>query len=242
MLKVISAVFAATVVLLVVVGLFLPRQWKVEVQTQTRATKAQLLPLVRDFRQWSRWTAAMPELTYAYSEQQGAPGAWMSWQGPGSKAKFILVEANDRSVKFDEMVESDEVNAHGEIALGDGELVWRDEGTLPPVIGGYFKGMMERALAEHMRSGLAKLKVVAEGAGVEVQAADTASLVEDGGVVDAGPVSTADAGTTSANDSAWPTDAGFNAANDAGVVPVLEAELVADAGASTFAADAGVRR
>jgi hypothetical protein len=206
--KVVVALFAAAFLLFLVVGLILPREWKVEVTTPTHASAAQVLPRVRDFREWNTWAAPIAEATYSYSDQQGLKGSWMSWKAPTSRAKFILGDVSERGVKFDEMMEGDEVNAHGEIVVADGTLVWRDSGKLPPVIGGYFRGMMERALAEHMRKGLEKLKTLAESAAV-------AQPVVAPAVVDSAP--SADAGEVGADAGAMESvDGGGGGDGDAG--------------------------
>lgn len=223
-----ALVLAAVIALFVVIGLFLPRQWTVEVTTVTKATPAQVMPLVRDFREWMKWTTAMPDTTYSYSDRQGQVGSWMSWSGRGSRAKLIVTEVSDQRMKFDEQMEADEVNAHGEISAAPDpkgtRITWRDTGTLPPILGGYFRGMMENALTEHMKGGLAKLSVLAESstppvaptAGDDLAAADAGSIAQvEEVVVDAGAAAeTADAGAVEIE-----ADAGAHAEADAGAAP-----------------------
>jgi hypothetical protein len=78
----------------------------------------------------------------------------------------------------DEMIEADEVNAKGALTwTREGEATkvkWVDEGTLPPVIGGYFVGFINNMLAENFQTGLKNLKAVAE----KRQAAGQAAPVE----------------------------------------------------------------
>ncbi|HSP80740.1 MAG TPA: SRPBCC family protein, partial [Myxococcaceae bacterium] len=69
-------------------------------------------------------------------------------------------------VWVDEMIEADEVNAHGSVTWtlegGGTKVTWVDEGELPPVIGGYFVGMIEEMLGENFQQGLEGLKKQAE--------------------------------------------------------------------------------
>lgn len=197
LLKVLGLLAAAAVALFVLIGLFLDRKWSVEASAPTTATAAQVLPLVKDFREWSKWTTTMPDYKYEYSPDQGTRGAWMTWQGPGSRAKFILTDVTEYGIRYDGQMESDEVNSGGELRVEGGKIIWKDSGTLPPIIGGYFRGVMNKALFEHMTSGLEKLKTLAEAAKVEAPPPPVDAKVAadvDGGVVDAGVVTELDAG------------------------------------------------
>jgi hypothetical protein len=75
------------------------------------------------------------------------------------------------------MINSDEVNAKGALTwTREGEATkvkWVDEGTLPPVIGGYFTGFINKMLSDNFRVGLTNLKAVAEKRKAAGQAAPT---------------------------------------------------------------------
>lgn len=161
------------VAVLVVVGLFLPRQWHVEQTVVINAKPEHIHPLVDDLKEWqswAAWTKAMdPEVKYEYSAQSAGVGAWWSWAGPKMGRGKLTITKSDvaTGVWVDEMIETDkEVNAKGSLtwtAEGEGTKVkWVDEGTLPPVIGGYFVGMIEKMLAGNFQTGLQNLKAVAE--------------------------------------------------------------------------------
>lgn len=196
-LKIVFLIFAGALALFVLIGLFLPRQWSAESSAQTRATPAQVMPLVRDFREWSKWTTTMPDFKYEFSPEQGVPGSWMSWKGPGSRAKFILTHVADNGIKYDAQMESDSVNASGEIFADGSQIIWKDSGTLPAIIGGYFRGVMNKALTEHMATGLAQLKSLAEA--TPVAAPPPPVDADAGGAYDAGVATDLDAGTSDAD-------------------------------------------
>jgi hypothetical protein len=42
------------------------------------------------------------------------------------------------------------------------EVVWRDEGLLPPIVGGLFLDLFQKRLGRHMESGLTRLKDLVE--------------------------------------------------------------------------------
>jgi hypothetical protein len=83
------------------------------------------------------------------------------------RGRLEIVEASPAlGVKLDEAIESETVNAHASLlfsadATGT-RVTWVDEGTLPPVLGGYFRGMIEAMLGTNFENGLKKLKTVVE--------------------------------------------------------------------------------
>jgi hypothetical protein len=172
-LKIAGLGFAALVVVLGVVGLFLPRQWHVEQVVVINATPEHIHPLVNDLKQWPTWAAWNKEMDPVVKWEYGGPssgvGAWWSWDGPQmGHGKMTITQSDVGSgVWIDEMIENDkEVNAKGSITWtvesGGTKVTWVDEGTLPPVIGGYFVGMIESMLNGHFGKGLKNLKAVAE--------------------------------------------------------------------------------
>ncbi|HYH96201.1 SRPBCC family protein [Hyalangium sp.] len=165
--------FAALVAVLAVVGLFLPRQWHVEQVLVINAAPEHIHPFVTDLKQWQSWAAWTkdmdPEVKWDYGGPASGEGAWWSWKGPKMGQGKMTITKSDVStgVWVDEMIETDkEVNARGALTWtreAEGTKVkWVDEGTLPPVIGGYFVGMIEDMLANNFQTGLKNLKTVAE--------------------------------------------------------------------------------
>lgn len=235
LLKILGLLFIGAAALFVLIGLFLNRNWDVMVTTQTTATPAQVMPLVKDFRQWSKWTTTMPDYKYEYSPEQGVAGSWMSWRGDRSRAKLILTEVTETGIKYDAQMESDQVNASGEITTDGKRITWKDTGTLPAIIGGYFRGVMNSALNAHMSSGLAELRRLAEASTITstptvIDAADggVAAQIEDAGFVDGGiaDAEIRDAGANDTRDSGTAEVRGDIRVGDAGA---LDAQLI-DAG------------
>jgi hypothetical protein len=181
-LKIVGLGVAALVAVFVVVGIFLPRQWRVEQTLVIDAAPEHLHPLVSDLKQWPSWAAwnkeMDPEVKWDYGGPASGEGAWWSWSGPKmGRGKMTITQSDVASgVWVDEMIETDkEVNAKGSITWtreGSGlKVKWVDEGTLPPVIGGYAVGMIEKMLSEHFQTGLKNLKAAAEKRQAAAQAA-----------------------------------------------------------------------
>jgi hypothetical protein len=172
-LKIVGLGLVGLVAVLVVVGLFLPRQWHVERTVVIKAGPEHIHPLVSDLKQWQSWAAWTKDMDPEVKNEYGGPasgvGAWWSWNGPVmGHGKMTIVKSDVASgVWVDEMIETDDgVNAKGSLTwTRQGEettVKWVDEGTLPPVIGGYVVSMIEQMLGDNFKTGLEKLKVQAE--------------------------------------------------------------------------------
>jgi uncharacterized membrane protein len=171
MLKWIGVVLGLAAVTLVVVGLLLPREWHVEQSVDIDADPAQIHALVVDVEQWPRWMF-VPEQDAPDMEVEATGrgvGAEVVWSGGGSSGAITLVEADPAAgVEWDGRIETDEINNHGSIryeTLDSGlvRVTLVDEGTLPPVLGGYFVPVMNAALSQHFGNALGRLEAVAEG-------------------------------------------------------------------------------
>ena len=82
-------------------------------------------------------------------------------------AKRAWISAPDSGVAWEGMIETDEINNHGSIryeALESGSVrvTLVDEGTLPPIVGGYFVPVMNAGLSQHFEAALARLELAVE--------------------------------------------------------------------------------
>jgi hypothetical protein len=172
MLKKLALGLVAALVLLVAVGLALPRRWRVERSVLIAAPSAIIHPFLSELRRWQEWAPWNKELDPAVRNTFEGPeegvGAKWSWLGPKMGRGRMVIVAADPAVglTIDEAIESDEINARTVFTytpVGDATRVtWTDEGTLPPVMGAYFRGMVEDLLGEHFERGLGRLKELAE--------------------------------------------------------------------------------
>jgi hypothetical protein len=172
-LKRVGLGLVALVVVLAAVGVFLPRQWHVERSVVISAAPEHIHPLVNELKAWQSWavwTKEMdPEVKHAYSDATAGVGAWWSWNGPKMGHGKMTITRSDMAsgVWIDEMIESDTaVNAHGSLTWtqegGGTKVTWMDEGTLPPVIGGYLVGFINNMLGNNFEQGLKNLKAEVE--------------------------------------------------------------------------------
>ncbi|MFY0527484.1 SRPBCC family protein [Archangium gephyra] len=165
--------FVGLVVVLTVVGLFLPRQWKVERSIVINASPEHIHPLVDDLKAWQSWAAWTKDMDPEVKNEYGGPasgvGAWWAWEGPKMGLGKMTITKSDvaAGVWIDEMIETREaVNAHGSLTWtqegGGTKVTWVDSGTLPPIMGGYFVGMINTMLGNNFQQGLKHLKAEVE--------------------------------------------------------------------------------
>ncbi len=158
----------ALVGLLLTVGTLLPRRWRVERSITIAAPPEKLYPLVANLRRWQDWSVWTRELDPALRNtfegpELGAGGSW-SWAGPSmGHGRLVITEADPMNgLRLEVAVEQNEVNAHARlswVAVAAGtRLTWVDEGTLPPVLGGFFTSVVTHALDEAMDESLRRLK------------------------------------------------------------------------------------
>jgi hypothetical protein len=105
---------------------------------------------------------------FTYEGPESGVGARWSWLGPkmGNGRSEITFADPRRGIRVDEAIESAQVNAHGAILLEDTgagtRVTWTDDGTLPPILGGFFRAMVNERLTHNFEAGLARLKAVVE--------------------------------------------------------------------------------
>ena len=161
------------VVLLVIVGFFLPRQVHVERSAVVDAPQATVFALVngfRSFNKWSPWFALDPEATYTFDGPREGVGAKMSWAGDPKKVgtgsqeilESVPIEAVTTNLDF-----GMQGKATSRIKLsldaGGTKVVWgfdTDLGMSP--LSRYFGLMFDGMIGADYEKGLASLKKLAE--------------------------------------------------------------------------------
>jgi len=168
MLRKLAIAVVAIAVLVVVVGLLLPRRWHVEQSVVINATPARIHPFISNLRSWQEWASWSkeldPQVRNSYEGPADGTGAKWSWLGPKmGHGRMEIAMADPRvGVEINEAIESESINAHSSFVYrseGAGTRVtWVDEGTLPVMLGGYFRSSVERQLGTYFQQGLDSLK------------------------------------------------------------------------------------
>ena len=169
--QIVVGVLVFTALLLVGLGALLPRSWHVEQSIMINATPAAVHRYVNDLGYWPEW-AQWNQADLAPQNQLGARssgvGAALSWTGRGGKASGeVHITQSDPTlgVWFESRTAGGEPSiAQLRYVPGPGvtEVIWRDEGHLPPVIGGLFLDLFQQRLSKHMSAGLERLKELVE--------------------------------------------------------------------------------
>ena len=162
----------AFVVLLVVVGLVLPRQVHVERSIVIDAPQAQLFDTLNGFKrfnEFSPWAALDPDTQYAYEGPESGVGAKMSWvstnEDVGSGTNEIIESASPDFIRarLDFGGQLAEATFKFEPADGGTRVTWGfdcDTGSNPIM---RFVGLMlDGWIGADYENGLAKLKEVME--------------------------------------------------------------------------------
>lgn len=191
MIQKFAIALVAVVLFSIGLGLLLPREWKVEQHIVINDSSSRIHPYVFDLKrwqEWSVWTRAMdPHVRHTYEGQQDGVGAKWSWLGPTMGHGQMEITAADptRGVELAQAIESDVVTAHATLVYtpqgNSTKVTWTDEGTLPVLVGGFFRRVVEERLAADLASSLQKLKSTVEALPPVVTPARHGPTGADGG-------------------------------------------------------------
>ncbi len=168
--KILYAVIAAVIVL-IAIGLTLPRTHTVEVSIEIDAHSATVFALVNDFRRftlWAPWSDTDPNARFMYSGNRRGEGATVTWDGTvlGTGVQTI---SESRPHEYVGIVmnpgEPGEARTWFRLEGGAGSTTihWGFEADYGMnFVGRYFAPMLGSVVARDYESGLASLKELAE--------------------------------------------------------------------------------
>ena len=171
-LKRIAISLLALIVILAVVGFFLPSHFKVERSAEIAAPAEKIYALIeapREWKKWAIWNQRDPTMQITYSGPEQGQGAAWSWQskseGSGSMT-FTRAEA-PKLIEYKLSFPEFGTTATGKLEFtptGSGtKISWSNEGDLGiNPINRYFGLMMESWVGKDFEAGLANLKALAE--------------------------------------------------------------------------------
>ena len=168
--QIVVGVLLVTALLLGGLGALLPRRWRVEQSVMINAPPAAIHTWVNDLAHWSEWAQwNQAELAPKndLSTPSAGPGARLTWygrdggKGPSDGEVRILRSDPALGVWFENRTSSGEPS-HAQVTYvprpGVTEVIWKDEGQLPPIVGGLFLDLFQQRLGQHMASGLERLR------------------------------------------------------------------------------------
>lgn len=158
---------------LFLVGLLLPRRWRVERSERIRATPEAVYPLIANFEHgWSRWNPfgqrKHPGIAMAFSGPAEGLGAAQSWSGKGAPAGRMSITEAVPGQRVRYVMNTAGFEVTGTLSCRpDGEhtiVVWSDEGTIANPLFRFATLFVERTVGKPFEEGLATLKREIEGA------------------------------------------------------------------------------
>lgn len=178
MLRTIRTIVAAVVVFVLVVavvGLFLPTSYSVRRSIIIDAPPEKVHEYVGDLSKWEKWSSweeEDPTLVITLGEKKSGVGASESWVGDSGDGALTITESSPSSgVKYDLLFNGGEYESDGSItyeALPEErtEVTWAMSGDMgKSVTGGYFALLMDSMVGKMFDKGLANLKSVVESKG-----------------------------------------------------------------------------
>ncbi len=173
-LKTIALGLLAVIVLLAVVGLFLPQSQHLERSIVIDADQQVLFDTLNSFESfndWSPWAQMDPDASYEYSGPSSGVGAGMSWTsdepnvGNGSQ-KIIASEPFERIQVELVFGDNDVTTATYQLTPAEGgvNVTWSFDADFGNnLLGRYFGLLLEKFLGPQYEQGLAGLKTLMEG-------------------------------------------------------------------------------
>ncbi len=162
---------AAALLLLIIIGLALPRTHHVEVAAEIDAHPATVFALISDFRRYALWSPLLetdPNVRLLYSGERRGVGATVTWDGAivGSGTQTIVASTPYQQVDIlMNAGEPGEARSRFDIVRRAGSTVvtWRfDRDYGFNLVGRYFAPMLGGVVARDFAVGLANLKELAE--------------------------------------------------------------------------------
>lgn len=173
MLKKFLTALAVFILVFVLVGAVLSREYRVSRAIVVKAEPAKIHALVADLKRWDEWTPWKeqdPTVVTTIGTPSSGLGANQTWSGKEGTGWLKFTKADVATgIAFDMALNNggEDMPAQSSVAYapaaGGTEVVWSMSGTLDvPVIGGYMASMSDMMFGGMLESGLAKLKARAE--------------------------------------------------------------------------------
>jgi hypothetical protein len=158
------------IVLLVVVGAFLPSEYSVSRSIVIDAKPSAIHELVGDLKRWPEWGPwldADDSIEVTLGKNTTGVGAERTWTSHRGDGRIVLTEsASETGITYD-MTFGSGISKSWIRYQPEGDstrVTWQVDGTADtPVVGGYVVLMMDGAIGAQYEMGLAKLKKVVEG-------------------------------------------------------------------------------
>jgi hypothetical protein len=168
-------VLLGLVVLLLIIGFFLPGSYHVERTTTVKAKPEAVFPWLNNFKKWPEWTAwnvhRYPDMRISYEGPESGVGATYLWEGKTSGQGTMKITKSEpgKGISYDLDFERGKYVSKGSITLEQtGNLVairWINEGDLGKnPVNRWFGLFMDNMMGPDFAKGLDNLRRSVEAA------------------------------------------------------------------------------
>ncbi len=169
--KVIALSLIGLVIVVLVIGAFLEKDYRVERSIDIASTPEVVFEQINSLRKWeawSPWLAKDPTIRSTYSGPESGVGATASWTSENSGAGSQAITKSEPPRRIETSLDFGEMGkATADWTFepsGDGvQVTWGMSGTAGGPIGGYFALMMDDWVGADYEDGLSRLKALLEG-------------------------------------------------------------------------------
>lgn len=174
LLKILFFIIVGLIVILSVVGLFLPKTAHLERSIVIKASQEKVFNQVNSFKNfntWSPWYGLDPDAKYTYSEIETGVGAKMEWSSKmpsvGTGVQEIIESRYPDYVK-NKLIFGDGAENSGsflleKIGANETKVTWAFDGNFESsIVDRYFGLMLENLLGPQYEQGLKNLKKTVE--------------------------------------------------------------------------------
>jgi hypothetical protein len=173
MLRKLLTILGILILVFVVLGALLSRDYRVSRSVVVNAPPAKIHPLVDDLKRWEEWTpwrAKDPSIVTTFGPKTSGVGASQTWTGEDGEGRLTITKSDpEKGIEFDLVFVHDrEMPGKGWITYapvaGGTQVEWGLVGTMEmAVVGGYFARMADLMMGGMFEKGLHTLKTRAEG-------------------------------------------------------------------------------
>lgn len=172
-------ILGIVLLLLVLVGLFLPTDYDIRREVTIQAPAAKVHAWVGDLTKWPDWTPWQehdPSTRVTLGARTTGVGASQTWTSDGGDGELTFTACSPaEGIAYDMafLMDGERVPAQSTMLYreqgGATTVTWTMQGDaadfMPPVVGGYMNLVMKGAINGEFDKGLAKLKQVVEAGG-----------------------------------------------------------------------------
>jgi hypothetical protein len=169
--KWLAIIIATLVVLFIIIGFTLPKDYTVERTVLIDAEPVAIHTLTGDLQAWDQWTPwleADPTIETTFGEITTGVGASQTWTGESGSGKLTFTQCSPESgVVYDMSFDEGKYVSIGaldyKVVDGGTQVTWRMAGEMGGnPISRYFGAMMDAMVGPMFEKGLNKLKTAAE--------------------------------------------------------------------------------